>query len=497
MSPGNLKQKTISSVKWQVVNKVGQKVLSVLTFAVLARLLDPKDFGLFAMAFIAIDALQFFKSFGLDSALIHKSEDDPNFEKAKNTAFVIIQTSGFAFCAAAVLLAYPMGAFFNKPHLVQIIQVLSAVFILSCLSKVPMTLLTKRMQFNKLAQIEISGSLVNSVVAIAVAAVTRNVWALVIGYVCKQVLMTALSWHWTNFKLKWQYDRDSAKELLSYGRFMMGLSLLWMISANMNKVIVGKILGTTMLGFFALAENVANFVNTHFTVLISGVLFPAYSKIKDDMGAISRGYLKTVRLVSLVTLPFSAVLILLANEFVLVLYGEKWRSIVPLIQLFGIIQILVPITWCSSPVFLACGKPHYTFNMNLASLLIKGTLMVIFTSKWGLVGTVCAAVTNAHIMAPVNIFLTKRLLKIGVFDSIKQLKLAVTCVLPAAAAVLALKWLYAVTGVTGSSFLVYAFRFASMGLAGAAIYLGVFYFADRQVFNEVKGMVWKKKAAQV
>src|SRR3989338_1298272 len=104
----SLKQKTFSGIKWQVINKIAQKVISVGTFAVLARILGPSIFGLFALAFVAIDGFQIIKSFGLDSALINRKD---NIDEAADTAYVLIQAQGIILFTVCFLVA-PLAALF-------------------------------------------------------------------------------------------------------------------------------------------------------------------------------------------------------------------------------------------------------------------------------------------------------------------------------------------------------------------------------------------------
>ena len=141
---------------------------------------------------------------------------------------------------------------------------------------------------------------------------------------------------------------------MGFGKFMLGLSLLGFIGTNLNNAVIGRMLGVVSLGYFALAANIGNFINTHFTHLISRVMFPAYSSIQGDREALKRAFLKTCKFISIVSLPFAILLITLSKEFVMTLYGEKWLSIIPLIRIFGFIQLSVPIVACSGSVCSDC-----------------------------------------------------------------------------------------------------------------------------------------------
>lgn len=488
-----LKEKTLSGIKWQVFNKIAQKVISVATFAVLARVLEPTVFGLFAAAFIAIDALQFFKSFGLDSALIHrKNETVEEAIRSANTAFYIIQSWGVLLFLVAVLAAPLAGHFFKDPKLIPIIQALGIIFIFTCFSKVPTTLLQKNLKFKEIMAMDFAGSIVNSAFAIVLAIITRNVWGLVFAYILKQITITALSWYFSGFKLKWTFDRKIAKELFGYGKFMIGLNLLWFFGHHMNDLVVGRMLGVTVLGYLVLAENIGNFINTHFTALIANVMFPAYSSIQHDKSAVKRAYLKTIKFVTLVSAPFSVFLICLADEFVHILYGEKWLAIVPLIQMFGITQLMIPITWCSGPIFLGCGKPKYTFYMALAGIIVRFPVLVYFTSLWGMQGAVLSMVLIVALFTPINIHYVKKLVSFKYSEFFKALWVSYISAFALYFVITLLRMLVDSTLNIDQFAWHYVAEFFLFGLTGALLYAAVVFVMDRDALMEIKGLIIRK-----
>ena len=168
----SLKQKTFSGVKWQVINKVLQKAISVGTFAILARILEPSVFGLFALAFVAIDGFHILKSFGLDSALVQRKD---NIEEAADTAYVIVQAQGIILFAICFLIAPLAAHFFHNPQVESVIRALGVIFIFNSFSKIPTTLLVKNMRFNITSAIELVGSVVNSVCAVSFALISPTV----------------------------------------------------------------------------------------------------------------------------------------------------------------------------------------------------------------------------------------------------------------------------------------------------------------------------------
>jgi len=485
----SLKQQTVSGVKWQMVNKIAQKVLSVGTFAVLARILNPSTFGLFAMAFILIDGLHLLKSFGLDTALIQRRD---NIEEASHTAYFIVQVQGFVLFGICFLVAPLAGFFFKNPDITAIVRALGIIFIFSSFSKIPTTLLTKQMKFNTIAAIDLIGAVVNSCVAVALAFVWKNVWALVWAYVAKQFVTALLARFFSGYRFKWSFNWKIAKELLHYGKFMVGMGALWYFGDNVGNLIVGKMLGTAILGYFALATNIGNLINTHFTYLLEGVMLPAYSSIQHDKEEVKRVYLKTTKFVAILSMPFAVALIFLAKNLVLVLYGKKWLEVVPLIQIYGVMQLMVPILACSGSLFLGCGKPKFLYHLSWVGLLIKLPLLFILTKYFGVIGTVTAGFLVVVITLPLNFLMVSRIVNLKTTEFLKQFLPSLCCSLAMLAVIFVFK-----TAIISNSIPCFLgsqlVELAIYAIFGFGAYLAAFYLFDRSAAIEVKQLLIKKK----
>lgn len=488
----SLKQKAVSGIKWQVANNVLQKVISVATFAILARILEPSTFGLFAMAFIAIDGLGLFKTFGLDAGVIQKKGSAEEFN---HTAFVIIQLVGLGLFLVCFLSAPLAATFFKNESVAPILKVLGAIFILTGFGRVPAAILTKEMRFQQMSLIDLAGSIVNSVFAILFALISPTVWSLVGAYLIKQVTMTSLTWYFSGYRPRWHFDSKIAGELFHFGKFMIGLSLLWYVGGNLANTIVGKILGVTALGYYALALNIGNFINTHFTYVISRIMFPAYSALQEDRETLKRAYLKTVKFISILSFPYSIALICLAREFVLTLYGSKWQSVIGVLQLMGFTQIVAPLLACSGSVFRSVGKPKYEFNLTLSQIIVYGVLVVALTTRWGLLGTVSAGITSALIFGPINISLVKRVIGFTYGEFFRQLLPSLACSLAMIVCILAIKTLVLLEPFFTFFDVHVPLTFILAASAGILAYFVSFFIVDRPATLEAREMLLGARGA--
>lgn len=488
MGRPSLKHQAFSGVKWQVINKVLQKVSSVVTFAFLARILEPSVFGLFAMAFIAIDGLQIFKAFGLDSALVHRKG---KLQEASDTAFILIQGLGVVLFLLCYFAAPGVAQFFHQPEIASVIRALGIIFIFTCFSKVPSTLLIKDMRFAVTSAIDLAASLVNCAFAVLFAFLWRNVWSLVAAYLIKQVLITILSRLASGYRFRGQFRWEAAKELLHYGKFMIGLSVLWYLAENLNNVMIGKMLGPSLLGFYVLAENIGNFINTHFVHVLGSVMFPAYASLQHDLSEVRRVYFKTTQFVSLLSFPFSGALIFLAEELVLTVYGAKWLSMVPLIQIFGVLQLAAPILICSGSLYMGCGRPQYNYRLALYTLPVKIPLLYFFTKTWGLAGSVWCNVLVVFLFAPINLYLVHRIVKFDLGPFLKQMLPSIYGTLAMLAVMAIFKPLFPFDTLSGP-ILYRILPLMLIMIVGALGYGTSVFLTDRSAVHEIMELLLKK-----
>ncbi len=487
-----LKNKTVSGFKWLVLNNVLQKCISIGTFAILARRLEPSVFGLFAMAFVAIDGLSIFKTIGLDGGLIQKKNAP---ESASDTALFLIEGMSIFLFVICFTFAPFIAKFFNNPQLGSIVRALGVVFILGGLARVPSALLTKSMRFRLVSLIDLTGSIVNCVFAVIFSLIWQNVWSLVGAYVIKQTMMTIMAWYFSGFRFKWRFDFNAARELFKFGKYLMLLSVVSYIGANINNIVIGKLLSVTMVGYYSLASNIGNIINTQFTHIISRVMFPAYSALQDDKSDLKRAYLKTVKFITIFSFPFCVALISLSKEFVLTLYGPKWMTIIPLIRLMGFTQMLAPIMIECGSLYRGCGKPSYDFRVNLTYLCIQIPTMILLTSRFGLTGTVVAGMIAVLTISPISVSIAQKLVHFSWREFFGQLIPAAFCSLVMFGVIFVLKQFFEGSTAFATSGFHNFILLGFFSLVGLLSYIGAFFMVDRSTTLEVKRMIFNLKGA--
>jgi len=379
----SLKKQTVSGIKWQVSSSFLQKAISMGATIFLARILGPNDFGLFALAFVAIDAFGLFKSIGFDAALVQRKD---NFEKAANTAFIVVPILGSIIYLILALLAPLIGKFLNSYDVVGIIRALGIIFILSCLGKVPSAIMEKNMQFKLVSIIEIYTTIIYALSSIIFALLEFGVWSLVIGHILRVLSQNVLFMIFSKWRPKIEFDKKIALEMFHYGKFIFLTSAFWFVRLNLDNILVGKLLGVVSLGIYAIAFNIANFGSSYFSDKVARVIFPAFTKVQNDKYDLKLAFLKTTKYASMVAFPFCVVLFFFGGDIVKVVYGNKWLAVIPVLQVLSFAGLFNTLPIAFGPLFNATGHPKSSFFFSTIQIMLFVIGIIPAAKLYGAVG---------------------------------------------------------------------------------------------------------------
>jgi O-antigen/teichoic acid export membrane protein len=371
--------------------------INVIAVVVLARLLDPRDFGIVALASILVAATDLFAGLGMGNALIHSQEDR---RKASFQAFVVT----FLFSFFLFLLVFANASFFadllGDSEVAPVIRWMSTLILFDALFLVPNALLSKDLMFAQVSKAMLIALFVYNGVAIGLALLGFGLWSLVYAELARSisklvaVAILCPGWDWLKPKA---WDWKIMRGLFRYGIQSTGSGFLSFLNTNWDDWLVGRVLGSTALGYYSKAYNLSNKGIVDFNRrVVSSVFFPSYSKIQDDKGRLSRAYLKGLGMVALALSPLAMGLLVVAAEAVPIVLGEKWLPMVPALQVYTFMALVRPLSGSTSPLFLAVGRPDYNLRVGLLQLGIMVPLVLLLLAR-GIVG-VAIGVTTAYIL---------------------------------------------------------------------------------------------------
>ena len=344
--------------------------------AVLARLLTPADFGYVAMATVVTEFATLLGSFGFSNVLIQRRRVTRLQFDTVFWAMLGLETLLALGVLAASFLA---GWLYDDPHVGPLLRVMSLGFVISALTAVPSVVLLRLMRFDAVFWINMGTIVARSALAIACALLGWGMWSLVVGSLLGNavgVLMHFLAapyrprarFHWPFIARTWR---------TSTGYF--GNTALYFVNMNLDLLLIGRQLGAASLGFYQNARSLTDEIRGRIAMPIQQVLFPAFSALQDDRPRFQQLVMRAGRLLAAVVVPIGFGVSANAQELVLVLYGEQWRPMIPVMATFGLSAALRASTAIASSLFNANDRVGLAFRYNVWSMLltIGGVLLAM------------------------------------------------------------------------------------------------------------------------
>jgi PST family polysaccharide transporter len=371
----------VGGIAWTGTMKWISQLLTWGMTLIVARLLQPSDYGLIGMAAIYLGFVQLFSEFGLGTAVITMRELTDDQVSQLNTLSLFLGVLCFAASAA---IAIPVAHFFRAPELAMVIVVMSIAFLVSAFRTIPYSLLQKDMRFKLLAVIDASQSIIQAICTLVLAFLGFGYWALVIGNLFQSFATVSLTLIWRRQRFAWPRAADLRGPLLFSWHIIIG-RLSWYAYSNSDFAVAGRVLGQGPLGAYTLAWTLAHAPIEKFTVLVNQVTPSVYSAIQNDHAALRR-YLRTITGgLALIIFPTTLGMALVANEFVRLALGAKWIGVVLPLELLALHALMQSNLIIAAPVLYAIRATRFLMWQSIASLAILSVSFYI-GSRWGTAG---------------------------------------------------------------------------------------------------------------
>ena len=402
----SLKRQVGFGLFWVALGTIGAKALSLLRKLLLARFLLPSDFGLVAYASLAIGALELFKELGFSSALIYRKE---NVEEAADTIFVALLAMSVVIYALAWLLSPWVATFFRNEALVPVLRVLALNLIISSVGRVPQTLLVKEMGFKKKVLPELIAATVGCGISIAMVFMGYGVWAIVWGQLMVSALSSALVWIYCPWRPHFHFSREMAGELWEYGRHIFSSQVMVFFITNIDDAFVGRLLGDSSLGYYNLAYDLSNLPATHISRIVGQVMFPAFTKVGNDLERLRDVFFRSMKYVALVATPVAIITLVFARSFIVVAYGSKWYPAAIPLQWLTVYGLARAVAVNMGNVFKAGGRPKWL--VGVATWRLATMAIFLYPAiKWrGVLGVAQLSVAIALVDFGISVVLTNRI----------------------------------------------------------------------------------------
>jgi PST family polysaccharide transporter len=209
------------------------------------------------------------------------------------------------------------------------------------------------------------------------------------------------------------FNVASIKEILPFSAHLTGFQLVNYLARNIDYLLIGKVLGSQALGFYSLAYKLMMFPLQNFTWVITKVMFPAFSKIQNEMDKVRRNYLVMVKAVALLSFPFMAYLFVTAPDIIHLVYGDNWIVAVPLVRIFCFCGMVQSITSLGGTIYLSKGRADLQFTMALISTFLLSIVLYIAVHH-GIESVAFAYTLFYLIWANIAIFVVAKLISLKI-----------------------------------------------------------------------------------
>lgn len=418
---------------WNYVVFTLSKSSTLIMMVVLARLLEPAEFGLFAFALLVVNLFDYVKDLGFGASVVQSRRP---WAEIAPTGLIATTITGVLAAAVLVVTAPVLAEVANRPDLAAPVRALAIALVISALGVLPQSALRRRLDFRGRLVPEAGGAAVKTVTAIALAFAGQGVWSLVYAQIIGVTVTTVLYWRAGGAGLRIGFDRTVFGELIRFGLPVSAVTIVAYGIYNVDYLAIGSRLGDEVLGLYTLAYRVPELLVLNLCIVVSDVLFSALSRLQEDSDSLVRHYRGTVVWVVALAAPVGLGLMVVADPLIRTLYGERYADAAPMLALISLFAVVYATSFHTGDVFKAIGRPGILTALNVGKLLVMA-VPVWWAAGHGAVAVAAMLVAVEFVSSGLRLWVVARVTA----SPMRSLLGSILRPMPAAAAMAGAVWL--------------------------------------------------------
>ena len=468
------------AVFWRSGSQILAQIVMWSATLLVVRLLEPSDYGLFAMTQVLLAIFAVFNGSGFASALVQADSVD---DKRIAQVFGMMILLNGALAAIQWITAPLAAAHFNQPIVGDMLRVLALSYLAMPLIQVPTAVLSRGLDFRKQAMANFTAAVASAITALSCAYSGLGVWTLVftplVMFYVRGVGLMIASGLW----IRPSFDFRGSGSTMAFGGALLVSQILWVIQSQADIAIAGTRFDPYHLGLYAEALFLTQIFTAKFIPPLNEVAFPSYVELKNNGIVVASAFVSTVRLTMFVAAPLYLGMAVTAAPFVETVFGPKWLEMIPFVQLIALAMPFFALQIICSPATNAMGKPGiYVTSSAAGAVIMPGAFLIGI--HYGALGLGYAWLVGAPLLLLITMAVSLPTIGAKARD-------VFVAVLPSAVA----------AGImAGIVFLVSPYiatlpapaRLAILVCVGAAVYLGISWRFQRHTIEDLVG-VWLKK----
>ncbi|WP_114520713.1 lipopolysaccharide biosynthesis protein [Altererythrobacter sp. ZODW24] len=356
-----------NAVVWRMGSQIAAQMITWTSTLIVVRLLDPRDYGLFAMTQVVIVALNFLNGYSFATSLIQAREID---DRKVGQVFGLLIIANTVLAISQFLMAPIAADYYGQPLVKDMLQIQAFIFFTTPFIALPSALLARKIEFRSQALVNLICAAAGGATALILAWQGYGVWALVYAPIVL-FAVRAIGLTIAAKLLVWPvFDFRGAWDLISFGGALTLCQLFWIIQSQSDILIAGRTFSAHDLGIYSEAMFLTMIFAGRFLPPLNEVAFPAYSELHNSGQPIGPAFLKTVRAVMLLAAPVYVGFSLTAEPLVATVFGEKWLEMAPIAAGISIAMPALALHIVCSPTTNALGRPSIYVMTSIAGAIL-------------------------------------------------------------------------------------------------------------------------------
>lgn len=381
---------------WRLAEAVGGEGTALLVFIVMSSILSPQDFGVVALAGVAIGCAQVLLQQGLPAAVIQGRTAD---EVRLATALWCNIGASAALMAVVFLLSYPAADLFGEPGLAPILMALTPALPITAAAAILQSKLVRRMAFRPTAIRALMGTSIGGLVGLGLAAAGAGVWALVGLQLASSITSLLVLFLADPWRPRLVFDFAEARAMLRFALPVTGTSVTIFAGRKLDVTLLGLWVSAASLGHYFLATRLifALALATHY--MIGSLTLAVLARLKDNPNALRTAAERALWFTGAICLPAGIGIALIADPLIRIFFGEAWTPAIAPLQVLAVSSILPALSLTGGQILVAAGKPRRVFQLTLANAGLS-LAMVAVAAPFGVVAVAFAGSLAAALVLP-------------------------------------------------------------------------------------------------
>ena len=488
----DLYKRSIKGGAWVFALKLMTQAMGFAKSIIVFNFLFNENLELIVIANMLMAILTAFSESGFNSALVQKKE---NIEDYLDTAWVISIFRGVILFIIMFLVAPLFASIKANPETVDltvaVIRAMSFCFLIRSFQNIGIVYFQKEMQFHKTFWLKMAGTITDIVISIIFVVIYKSVWGYVGARLAASIINLFMGYLLCPYRPQFHFIPERAKELWKFGKWLFNANIIGFLLSEGDDWFVLAFLGPDAIKLYRYAYRFSQLPNTHLAALISGVSFPAYSKIQHDLPRLRKAHLKVLQTTAAVSIPMTFMIFTLGPDFVRLFLVEKSHAMIPALQILAAVGMLRSLGSSFWALYVAAGKPYLGLYSNLLRLFLLALIIYPLTNHLGITGTALSVVIVQAIVFPIGITIGSRMLRCPLWFLTRPLCFCFAAASMIAAGIMLVKTFF----IKDTSVIL----FFTLAVGASILYLLVLWGVDnyfklgyRNIFKEQVSMIARK-----